>query len=71
MARSTTFELSRPIRVILYGRLWTVNRSPTDSMDFEVAVDFINSGWGDAVDELINLAKTGRLTELAEALAQQ
>jgi hypothetical protein len=47
--------------------------SPTYSITFETAVDIVHSGWGDAIDNLIEAAKSditsGRLDELAEALA--
>lgn len=46
--------------------------SPTYSITFETAIDFVNSGWGDAVDDLIQTAKNdivrGHLDELAKAL---
>jgi hypothetical protein len=49
--------------------------SPTYSLTFETAVDMVHSGsgWGDAVDNLIEDAisdiTSGRLDDLAEALA--
>jgi hypothetical protein len=49
--------------------------SPTYTIDFETAVDVVNSGWGDAIDNLISVAHsditTGRLKELADAIASK
>ena len=46
--------------------------SPRYSIKFEVAFDFAQSGWGNAVDDMIETAKNdivkGRLDELAKAL---
>jgi hypothetical protein len=46
--------------------------SPTYSVTFDVAVDYVNAGWGDAVEELISMARSdiekGRLTKLAHAI---
>jgi hypothetical protein len=49
--------------------------SPTYTIAFETAVDVVNSGWGDAIDNLISVAHsditTGRLKELADAVASK
>jgi hypothetical protein len=49
--------------------------SPTYSISFETAIDFTHSGWGSAVDNLIQDAQSditeGRLDELAKALASK
>lgn len=67
--RATATDNGYTVRTFLDGN----PVSPTYSITFETAVDLVNSGWGDAVDNMIENAKSdiedGRLEELAEALA--
>jgi hypothetical protein len=67
--RAITSDNGYTVRTFLDGKAV----SPTYSITFETAVDLVNSGWGDAIDNLIEDAKSdiqdGRLKELAEAMA--